>query len=239
MLSFAYDFSNSFFTPRIKKEEISQRYLQINAYDICQELRKSIPQVIEEKDKYVKDTVFEGKGEKIIVFGNYTYYQVDPNVPWKWESGFSKFKKNRNRSNLVLNPSLQSLQIPLQKYIHQIVNSIQETKHDLNFELPQEGTRIGVENRLCLVESDCGKPQKISWHVDSGGFIPNDCWSVVTHYSLPPSLFGGDLKFRGFTYEPRENHAIVFEKDLEHKVTPVYSVEGISLRGSLQLFFST
>ena len=32
---------------------------------------------------------------------------------------------------------------------------------------------------------------------------------------------------------------IVFEKDLEHKVTPVYSVEGISLRGSLQLFFST
>jgi hypothetical protein len=210
-------------------------YDTFDSTQICQELRNIIPTMMKQKDTIPKDTVFEGDSEQLLIFADYCYLQSkeEQNQAWEWESA-SGDPRDAQYASVTMNDIFTDIKIPLQNYIWHILDSLPNYHADM-------GCQIGIENRIFLVnEYDNVNPSHLGWHEDSCGLMPGDCWSTVTHYVISPSLKGGNIEFRGnslVTYCPQENRGIAFEKDLEHRVVPMTSERGTSLRGSLQVFF--
>jgi len=233
--------TNQIFGPWHRKKE--NKYLKIDGSIISELMRNIVPFVLEEKDEYRSDKVFEGNSIKILIFANYTFFESNPEKEWRWKScpiWKKKTKSQNEKSDITMNPLLYHLKIPIQKFIHYVIQKIQKEQNEMRLEQPSEGTLIGVENRLCLVnESEKNNAPKLDWHVDSDGFVGGDCWTTIVYYTISASIQNGILEFLYSHYQPKENEGIIFEKNISHRVNPIYSTRGVSFRGSLQLFFTT
>lgn len=195
------------------RQEIKNREID----RVCAILRGIVPTVAYSKSQYKKCNVFEnGKNCSYLIFGDF------------WEYKTNNWKKANKLNSIAENPSFFFLKPILAEF----VENLMKIDIDLKIKKPEEGCRIGFENRLIMVEEDI-KPIHLGWHEDSYGFMPGECWSIVIHYKISPQVKGGNIEFKDGIYNVRENGCIIFEEGVSHRVLPI---TGSGMRGSLQIF---